>query len=103
MAKFPGVKIDMGGRDFTVPALRFGAVKQFSKDGTFALIDTMKVAGLNEENIDAAIRVIRAAMGLNYPELTEQDILDLVDLRTLPELLGAVTGQSRLEATDPKA
>jgi hypothetical protein len=103
MAKFPGVKVDLGGREFTVPALRFVSVKQFTKDGTFALIDTMKVDGLNEQNIDAAVRVIRAAMALNYPELTEADVLELVDLRTLPELLGAVTGQSRLEATDPKA
>ena len=103
MAQFPGVKVDLGGREFIVPALRFGAVKRFTKDGTFALIDTMKAVGLNEENIDAAIRVIHAALSLNYPEITEQDLLELVDLRTLPELLGGVTGQSRLEATDPKA
>ena len=103
MAQFPGVKVDLGGREFIVPALRFGAVKQFTKDGTFAAIDTMKVDGLNEQNIDAAIRVIRAALAINYPELTAEDLLELVDLRSLPELLGAVTGQSRLEATGPKA
>ena len=103
MARFPGVRVDLGGQEFVVPALRFGAVKRFTVDGTFASIDTMKVEGLTEANIDAAVRVIHQAMSLNYPELSAPDVLELVDLRTLPQLLGAVTGQSRLEANDPKA
>ncbi len=103
MARFAGVRVDLGGQEFVVPALRFGAVKRFTVDGTFASVDTMKVDGLTESNIDAAVRIIHAAMSLNYPEISEADVLELVDLRSLPQLLGAVTGQSRLEANDPKA
>ena len=103
MARVAGVRVDLGGQEFVVPALRFGAVKRFTVDGTFASVDTMKVDGLTESNIDAAVRIIHAAMSLNYPEISEADVLELVDRRSLPQLLGAVTGQSRLEANDPKA
>ncbi|MDE2426906.1 MAG: hypothetical protein KGO96_13480 [Elusimicrobia bacterium] len=91
----PGINVNLGGTDYTVPPLNLRLFFQFEEDiavisspGQHSLGDTAK----------ASTRVLLAVMQRNYPELTEADLLDKLDFVNLNQVVQAMFGQSGFAA-----
>lgn len=92
--KHEGVKITIGGEDFTFPALNFTAIKKFRPQ--LELMGTMDPAGmtLSDEQIDAFLAIIHASLSRNYPEKTIEDVADMIDLANVGRVVEAIMAVS---------
>lgn len=93
---FEGVKLRIGRQDYIVPALSMRQLKQYEK--TIAQTQKSLGAAMSPADIDKFVEVIHAAVSRNYPDVTLDQMLDAIDLRSLPTLFPAVMGISGLEA-----
>ena len=96
MAKHDGVKMRVGGRELIIPALTIKQVR-----GLRSQFDAMQSIGDNvaptDEQIGAVTEVIHSAVVRNYPDLTLDDLEELLDLSTMQAVVKAIMGQSGLE------
>lgn len=85
----------MLGKEYVIPALNIGQVRRFQEDGTFS-----KASGNADspEKMSAQIKVIHTAMKRNYPEITTEEIEEMVDMGNLVKIVAAVFGQSGMVA-----
>jgi len=97
MALLSGVKVTMGGREYTLPPLTLGSLKRIgNKINTLSKIDSVP----NEEQTDAIAQIVLASVNRNYPEITQDELLEMIDLGNLKEIFEAVLGVSG-EAVSP--
>jgi hypothetical protein len=91
-----GVKIKLGGKDYIVPPLSFKRLKNLKPE--MEVIKTVAPqTELTDDQIEAMIRIIHAAISRNYPDLKEEDLFDLLDLGNIGKITAAVMGQSGFE------
>jgi hypothetical protein len=95
VVKVEGETIHIGGREFVVPSL---SVRQAKKLWP-SILELDK--GITVENLpekyELAIPIIHAALSRNYPDLTQDELEDLVDVKNLRQLLLVVSGQSGIK------
>lgn len=92
-AKFEGVAINLGGTEYTVPPLSLGQIKKY-KD----LLSQIKVSNdPTVEDFDNLLTVIHAALSRNYPEITVEQLTEMIDLGNLGMVVQAVMGVSGLK------
>lgn len=95
-----GIKVNLGGKEYTVPPINLKALRQLGpKFASMAkAVDTGNISGLFEgAQLDTMLEVILSAMSRNYPDLTKDDLEEVVDLGNLVDLFGAVCAQSGLK------
>lgn len=95
MPKHSGTPIDIGGRTLIMPALSMRLLKLHR-----ATLSGMSAEPTDAE-IDAAVGVIGDALRRNYPDITDEQLLDDIDLVSLPQALMAIAGRTGLEAVKP--
>jgi hypothetical protein len=88
-----GVEVSMGGRKWTVPPLNLKQIKKFEP--------ILKGLGnLDAGNVlaqsDGMLDVIHAAVARNYPEVTHEELEEMLDLGNLLPVVQAVMGVSGL-------
>ena len=94
MALLSGVKVTMGGREYTLPPLTLGSLKRIgNKINTLSKIDSVP----NEEQTDAIAQIVLASVNRNYPEITQDELLEMIDLGNLKEIFEAVLGLSGIK------
>ena len=88
--KFKGKDVKLGDRVFTVPPLGLRQVKQQR-----AKLEKLTLEGdlPSAETMDVVIELAVMAIRRNYPDLATDEIEDLLDLGTLPEVVNAIMGQ----------
>ncbi|MGY8811490.1 MAG: hypothetical protein ACKVK5_10690 [Pseudomonadales bacterium] len=91
----PGIEVPFtGGQTLTIPPLSLGALEQ--------LLDRINAvmggASMDVSSIGTVIDAAHAALKRNYPEMTRDQVGDLVDLANMREVLEAVMSASGLEA-----
>jgi hypothetical protein len=95
--RFDGERLKVGDREFMVPPLNWRRIRKI-----LPVLERMKdfTAGgglvITESMLDDSITVIHEAVSRNYPELTRDELEDLVDLVNAPQLIMAVMGLSGL-------
>lgn len=94
---FPGVRVAMGGREWTVPPLTLGQlrrlmpkVRQLTEIG----------AQMGELQIGVLVEIVAAAMQRNYPDVTPEAVEELLDLGNAGTVLNAVLTGSGLKSQD---
>lgn len=95
----PGVKVSMSGADWTIPPLTLGSLRRL-------LPQVQKMTAgtpMSEEQIDTLVEVVHAAMTRNYPDLTQERVLDLLDVGNASAVMGAVLNASGLRAAGEAA
>lgn len=97
MALLEGVKLNLGGRDFIVPALNFRALRTLEAD--IQRIQSLSVPPTGEE-ISSVVTVTHAALFLNYPGITMDEVECLLDLRNVVPVLKAIMGASGIDGED---
>lgn len=100
MALIEGVRINLGGRDFVAPPLNFKALRQLTPK--LAILASMGDVPTNDQT-DVVLDVVLAALTRNYPDLTREELEDLLDLANLAKALEAIMGASGLERTTGEA
>lgn len=96
--KHKGVTLYLGGADYVVPPISLGALEQLQdRIVNFAgdVTDKAQVATV----IDAA----HAALRRNYPDMTREDVADLVDVSNMAEIFEAVMDVSGLKRKEQEA
>lgn len=88
-----GDNINMGGKDWVVPALSFRQLKEHK-----ASINKLGGGLAGEDQLEDVAVVVHAALSRNYPELTRDAVLDLLDLRNSAVCVASIMGQSGLVA-----
>lgn len=89
-----GKTVKMGGKDWTVPPLNFKALKQFGP-----VLKTKTPQQLVEEGL--VLDIIHAAMLRNYPDLTRDELEDMLDMGNVMEVTMTVMGASGMVAVQP--
>jgi hypothetical protein len=94
----PGVKISMGGRDWIVPPLTLGMMRRLLPQ-IMRLHDCgagSSTGSGDGEEIDVIIDLVTAAMQRNYPDMTPQQVEDLLDLGNARAVVAAILTGSGL-------
>ena len=100
--RFAGDPVDLGGMSYIVPPLSLGAVK--------ALLPTIQRIVIGQGGavadpfgqLDDVLDICHAALLRNYPELSRDALVELVDLTNFSELVAAVVRRSGLAAVQEK-
>jgi len=99
--KIPGIELDFGGGQIRlVPPLALGDLELLQDR-----IQAMQAAGsaVNKESIGTVIDATHAALKRNYPEVTREEVGELVDVGNMFEVMQAlldVAGVLRKEADE---
>lgn len=91
MALLSGVKVSLSGREFTLPPLTLGALKKIGDK--ISILSEMSTVPTPEQ-IDAMCQIILSSVNRNYPEVTQDELLELIDLGNLKSVFEAVLGAS---------
>ncbi|MDO5058584.1 MAG: hypothetical protein Q4D82_01420 [Neisseria sp.] len=92
LVKFKGVKVELGGEIYVVPPLTLGALEQLQDD-----IAKMNGNTAFNEQVNVISKVGLAALQRNYPEMTREKLLEIVDVSNMNELFEAVMDVSGLK------
>lgn len=88
-----GVKLKLSGKEYEVPSLSWGFIKKNVK-----LIDKLQKLGsnvqLSEELVNDFTKVIHAAFKRNYPDITVEELDEIIDMRNMSDVFKAIMGQS---------
>lgn len=87
-----GEKIQINGVEYIVPALTFKQVKALSED--ISQIGSVKDANLGADKIEKMLNIIHAAFSRNYPDMTREQVEDMLDLKNVRDVFHAVLGVS---------
>jgi hypothetical protein len=83
----PGITIHMGDRDWLVPPLTLGQLFKFMPQ-VQGLSDG-HVGALAPEKLTVLVEIVTAALQRNYPEITADEVANLLDLGNARAVLAA--------------
>jgi hypothetical protein len=90
-----GTTVKMGGRDWVVPALSLGQIRRLAtKIEGLATISNM----LTGDQVSNVCEIVHAALSRNYPDLTLEQVEDMVDMGNMRQVIQTVMGQAGLVA-----
>lgn len=98
IVKFPGIKKTIGGTDYIVPPISLRTLQQLQSQ-----IENFNGATLSPEALDTAITVIHSALKRNYPDITEDQVSDLVDVGNMFDLFETVMDVSGMKRKELEA
>ncbi|MDO5686760.1 MAG: hypothetical protein Q4G42_05180 [Neisseria sp.] len=89
--KIKGITLNLGGNDYIVPPIALGALEQLRErlqdfDGNVQDI----------KQIGTVIDCAHAALKRNYPEMTRDDVADLIDVGSMIDVFEAIMDVSGL-------
>ena len=90
----PGIPLTLGGDDFIIPPLNFAALKKLQP-----VIESLATisSSLEGNQIDAITQIVHSAMSRNYPDITLEKVMDILDLGNAPTILAAIMNSSGLK------
>ena len=91
-----GAAVRLGARDFVVPALTIRLFRRHR--ATLAGVSALGQRDPTDEEWDALLALVHDALLRNHPDLTRDELEDLLDLRNIGDVMAAITGRSGLTA-----
>lgn len=95
--KFDGELVVLGGHEFIVPALSVKQGRELWPD-LMAAEQNVTVENLPEK-WGQMMPIVTAAFKRNYPEITSEELEELIDLANLRKIILIIAGQSGLKAS----
>ncbi len=98
-APFKGVPLYLNGKRYIVPSL---SLRQFQQnyEALTSPVDSTDNASLGNQ-FARYVPIIALALQRNYPDVTEDDLYDWLDLTTFREALLTVQAASGMKAVEP--
>ncbi|HUE67183.1 MAG TPA: hypothetical protein VMP38_03300 [Candidatus Acidoferrum sp.] len=98
-----GVKVQMGGIEYMVPPLTLGQLRRLEPK-IRAMSDLPPDAGgISTEQIDAIGEIVSTALSRNYPDMTPERVLELIDVANAREVILAVLTGAGLKPGEAEA
>jgi hypothetical protein len=95
--KYEGVPVYLDGREYIVPSL---SVRQFREH--YAKLTAPQAAGETvAQFLEDRIPIICAALRRNYPGVTEDQLLDIIDLGSFDVITKAIQAASGMKRVKP--
>jgi len=92
-----GEVLKIGEQEFTVPAINFKGVKKIEKL-LKKLMEIPAVGGiLTVDQIDVMTEIVLVGLSRNYPDLTKQQLEEILDMNNIQTVIEAITGQAGLK------
>lgn len=92
VVKVKGIPMELGGQQLVVPPLSLGALEQLQERLAQFSGDVS-----DKDQIATAIDATHAALRRNYPEITREQVADLVGLDNMIDVMQAVMDVSGLK------
>ncbi len=90
----PGVEFNFGGgRVYTIPPLSLGALQRLQNK----LASFSERTALDPVSMGVVVEALHAALARNYPDLTEGEVSELVDVSQIGDVMAAVLDVSGLK------
>jgi hypothetical protein len=90
-------KLVLGDRKFIVPELRLEDIREHCQ----AAFDLIRSDERDRGKIGIAmVTLLHTALRRNYPELTPEEVAEIVDMRNIHEFADAIIGNSGLSPAD---
>jgi hypothetical protein len=86
-----GITIDLGGADYVVPPLSIGALERLQDR-----LNTFQ-GGMDKEAVALMVDVAEAALKRNYPDITRDIIVEIMDVSNMEDIFAAVMDVSGLK------
>jgi len=99
--KFEGETVRLGGQEYILPSLSTGKARKLWP--AILEIDKGVTPETMPQKFETMIAIIHAALARNYPELTVDEVGELVDLRRAPDLCLQICRLSGMAIKDPQA
>jgi len=80
-----GIEVELDGKTYTVAPLNFRAIEKFAP-----ALQKIQDAGFKMSDVGVVRDIIASSLRRNHPELTDDFLLDHLDLKSAPMLLGKV-------------
>jgi len=87
--KIDGEKLILGGREFIVPPINLKRLKNL-----LPLIESLTKETDTLKQMDGTSQILHAALSRNYPEITLDEVEEMIDLGNFMSVLKAVLGGS---------
>lgn len=105
VVKVKGIAVRLGGESYVIPPLSLGALEQLQ-----GRVAAFQGDIRDKEQVATVIDAAHAALKRNYPEITREEIADLIDVGNMAEVFEAVMDVSGLkrkaieagEVTEPR-
>lgn len=91
VVKYPGIVKVLGGVEYVIPPISLGALQQLH--GRITQFSDQ----VDAESINTVIDVTHAALKRNYPDITLEEVKELVDVGNMFELFEAVMDVSGMK------
>lgn len=85
-----GKELELGGKIYVVPPLNLAALERFQDQLA------SYTGGIDPESVSFIVSVAHAALKRNYPDITVDELKELIDLGNIQEIFGAVMNVSML-------
>ena len=96
---YEGTPIVVAGKRYIVPGLSFAQLENNKED-----IDKIMKSKGNDFNMLKAIgKVVYLAMSRNYPDITREQVLEIMDIRNMKMFVDAAMGQSGFSTAEGKS
>ena len=93
-----GAKLTLGGTEYVVPPLNFKALEDLQD--RIAGIGTLS-GFITKDQMAVIVDVVLASLQRNYPEMSRERVIDMLDLGNMAGVFKAVMGASGMEAAKP--
>ena len=86
-----GKKVKLGSTEYIIAPLNFKSLKRLRPE-----LDSVASVGgvVNDSIIEAALKIIHAAISRNHPDMSIEQLEEVIDMGNFNEVLDAVLGQS---------
>ena len=89
----PGVEIKLGDKVFTIAPLNFATLKKVAPMlKSFEKLDGKTMP--SEADFDAMITIIHLAIKRNHPEVTTEEVAEMLDMQNIMETISTIMGAS---------
>lgn len=91
-----GELVRIGEKEYTVPALNFKRVREVQK--LLEKIGTVNIGQiLTDDQLNMMIEIAHIGLQRNYPDITKEELEEILDLNNIYDVVLAVTGQAGLK------
>lgn len=98
LVKYPGIPLTLGGVEYVVPPIALGALEQLQE--RIAKVESNSV---NAESAATVIDAATAALRRNYPDITREQVADMIDVGNMVDVFMTVMDVSGLRRKELEA
>jgi hypothetical protein len=96
MALIPGIAVQLGGQEFTIPCFSFAVARKVDETG-IARLALGQQEGTQDERYQAILEFIRLALSRNYPDITKESLEALLDDNFAQDAVRAILKVNKMD------